>query len=86
MQHAVMARRIALFDLAVDPPALCNEQRARLAESERGLDIEPLAPEQDAPARLAAQKLFGQIEWNAREVCWLCAENGWPTRVANASI
>lgn len=30
-----------------------------------GVDIEPLAPEQDAAARLAAQKLFEQIEQNA---------------------
>jgi TPR repeat protein len=31
-----------------------------------GVDIEPLAPAQDAAARLAAQKLFEQIEQNAR--------------------
>ncbi len=30
-----------------------------------GVDLEPLAPEQDAAARLAAQKLFEQIEQNA---------------------
>ncbi len=30
-----------------------------------GVDLEPLAPEQDATARLAAQKLFEQIEQNA---------------------
>ncbi len=31
-----------------------------------GVNIEPLAPAQDAAARLAAQKLFEQIEQNAR--------------------
>lgn len=31
-----------------------------------GVDLEPLAPAQDAAARLAAQKLFEQIEQNAR--------------------
>src|SRR5690606_14891276 len=30
-----------------------------------GIDIEPLAPAQDATARRAAQKLFEQIEQNA---------------------
>ena len=33
--------------------------------SHDGVDLEPLAPEQDAAARLAAQKLFEQIEQNA---------------------
>jgi hypothetical protein len=31
-----------------------------------GVDLEPLDPAQDATARLAAQKLFEQIEQNAR--------------------
>lgn len=37
------------------------------------LDLEPLAPAQDAIARFAAQKLFQQIEQNAGQLSWLCA-------------
>ena len=36
-----------------------------------GIDLEPLRPEQDATARLAAQKLFDQIERKARSGYWL---------------
>lgn len=31
-----LPNHVTLFDLAVDPPALCDEQRARLMLTERG--------------------------------------------------
>ena len=55
-----------------------------------GVDLGPLAPEQDTTARLAAQKLVEQIEQNAGQVCWLYARAvcplWWPMPQSNRLI